>query len=95
MDIREITDLSVANVMWKTINHITPRNVYEKLNWDETERRIRVIEPRLKFTNQDFIVRGCNIWNDLPDMMRENTNLGSFKRQMRTLMKERRQREPD
>ena len=51
-------------------------------------------EPRLQFTEQEFLLRSSRKWNSLPLCLRENENLVSFKKQMKRLLISRRQREP-
>ena len=82
-------------LMWKIIHKKTPSNLNEKLDWDPTTRKIRIKEPRLQFTEQNFMIRSSRDWNNLPDYLRENESLMSFKNKIKLLMHQRRLREPD
>ena len=93
--VNEMVELSTATLLWKIIYKKTPVNMNSKMDWDPTSRKIIYKEPRLKFTDQDFMTRGSRQWNNLPDHIRGNESLVSFKKQMKELMLERRQREPD
>ena len=54
---REMTDISSATLMWKILNNRTPRKFYEELTHNTENMEIDIKEPRLQFTDQDFLLR--------------------------------------
>ena len=95
LDVREMTLNSVGVLMWKIKHMNKPEQLSEKIVWDRVTGLTTVEEPRIQFTNQDFLLRGCNFWNTLPEYMRDNGSLPSFKKQLKLLLLERRQLEPN
>ena len=93
--VKEMTLLSSTTLLWKMINKNTPRRLSEELDIDRTTLLFTIKEPRLQFTRQNFIYRASKEWNTLPDNIRQNRNIGSFKNQMKTWVKEQRTKEPD
>ena len=95
LTIREMTTTNSATIMWKLINQKKPLKITERLEIDETEKKIRINEPRLLFSEQNFTVRASREWNCIPDQIRMNMKLNSFKRQMKSWVKQKRTQEPD
>ena len=95
LDIEEMTLHSVGVLMCKLINKRTPLQLFEKISWDANTNQIFINEPRIQFSNQEFLLRGCRLWNELPEHMRDGLELSCFKRQFKSWLMERRQLEPD
>ena len=93
--IQEMSQISTATQVWKIINMNTPRRMSRNMSWDPVTKLIDTSEPRIQFTRQGFKYRASCNWNLLPESIRTNSNLGSFKRQIKALMKEQRQIPPD
>ena len=85
-NIEEMTQISLATILWKIIYMKTQKNLHRILDWDPAERKISINVPRLQFTDQDFLIRSSRDWTELPACMRGNENLVSFKKQMKCLM---------
>ena len=69
--------------------------ITEKLDIDRTNMMIKISEPRLKFTEQEFTLKASREWNRYPDYIRHNNKLGSFKKQTKEWIKLQRHKEPD
>ena len=92
--VQEMSIISSVTQVWKMINLGTPRSLAESLNWNAQNKEIDVQEPRLIFTKQNFKFRASSHWNNLPESLRTNQNLGSFKRQLKVWIKEQRELRP-
>ena len=79
----------------KMIHLEKPLKVSEKLEIDRTTMKIKIKEPRLLFTEQNFTTRASRDWNRMPESIRTNNKLTSFKKQVKGWVKERRGTEPD
>ena len=95
LTIQELTVQNSATVMWKMIYHSRPLKIAEKLDIDRQTMKIRITEPRLIFTEHNFNLRASRDWNLMPDRIRMNDKLTSFKRQVKSWIIERRDKEPD
>ena len=93
--IKEMTKLNTATLTWKLLNMKNPTKLSLKLQHDTQNMKIEITEIRIQFTRQNFMYRARNEWNSIPDYIRMNGNLGSLKKQMKSWIKERRDREPD
>ena len=93
MDVEEMTKYSVGILMWKIIKNRTPVQLFEKIYWND--ELIVEENPRINFTRQDFMMRGNKMWNELPAHLKDGLSLPAFKKQLRILIIERRQLEPD
>ena len=95
MTIKEMTITNSVTLMWKLIYMDRPRKVAEKLNVDRTDMIIRIREPRLLFSEQNFTTRASRDWNSMPEHIRTNKKLTSFKRQVKDWVKQLREIAPD
>ena len=95
LSVKEMNKLSNVTIIWKTINNRTPSNIADKLVWDRATKNIHIQEPRLQFSKMNFVYKASHDWNSLPDIMKNNGNIGNFKRQVKVWIKDQRTRPPD
>ena len=95
MSIQEMTKIHTSTILWKAINLRTPSNLHEQIVLDPTNGKIILQEARLQFTSNKFSIRASENWNNLPQHLRENMSLGSFKKNIKIWLKEQRVRPPD
>ena len=74
--------------MWKTIWWKIPMYMDEKIQ-RRPENKIETTPPRLLLTARSYRWTTVNNWNKMPRMLREEDNLVTFKRQLKTWMLER------
>ena len=90
-----MTKLHSATILWKLINLGTPKSLAKSTKWDTQTKLFVTNDTRLKFTRQNFNHKACNDWNEIPSYIREIKNVGSFKRNMKSWIKEQRPQMPD
>ena len=61
--IKEMSKLQSATILWKAVNLKTPRNMYERLNWNELTSNFNMTEPRINITKNNYLYRACKEWN--------------------------------
>ena len=93
--ILELSSLSSATLLWKTVNMKTPRKLHDNLTWDSTTLKFTLKNARIDFSKSNFTYRACNEWNSIPDHIRTLKNISRFKTQMKKWTKERRPKMPD
>ena len=86
LDVGEMTKYSLGILMWKTIKNKTPIQLYEKIKWNENTGQIEIANPRINFTNQDCLLRGSRLWNEIPDQMKDIPSLQRFKKQWKEMI---------
>ena len=72
-----------------------PSRITSRLDYDPQNSKFNTSPPRLQFARQNFIFRAAQDWNLLPDDLRHNQSVGSFKRHLRKWIKDQRTAEPD
>ena len=92
--ITELTDISSATLIWKLIHLDKPWNIRRKMKLDNETMKFTITEPRINFTEQNFKLRASRKWNSLPDYIRTNNILSSFKRQIKEWIKLGRHKDP-
>ena len=94
--IKEMAKLSNATILWKIINHRTPKNLHDSLKWDNQTLDFELSEPRIDFTKSCFKYRACRDWNEIPTVIRNIGNISNFKKHMKMWTKSTRPRpDPD
>ena len=93
--VEEMTRLSAATIIWKTINMGTPGNLAESLKWNEETLEMEICPARINFTRKKFTHREAVWWNEIPTEIRKIKTIGSFKRKIKGWIKGRRNRMPD
>ena len=53
--------------MWKLLYLEKPANIHKKLDIERQEMTIRITEPRIQLTEQDFLLRASRKWNTIPE----------------------------
>ena len=74
--------------MWKTIWWKNPIYLDKKIQ-RLPNNKISTAAPRLQLTARTYRWITVQNWNRMPDMLREEDNIGAFKRQLKTWMMER------
>ena len=69
--VEEMTRLSAATIIWKTINMGTPGNLSESLKWNVETLEMEIIPTRINFTRQKFTHRESAWWNEIPIEIRK------------------------
>ena len=95
LTIQEMILTNKSTIMWKMLHKDRPCKVASKLEVDRSNMTIRILEPRIMFTEHNFTLRASRDWNRLPDFIRNNDKLQSFKKQVKKWVKEQRHLEPD
>ena len=90
MTIDEMTLMNSATLMWKILNLRKPLKIAEKIDLERQRMWINNTEPRIKFTEHNFTVRASRDWNLMPEYIRTNNKLTSFKKQVKRWIIERR-----
>ena len=65
-------------LLWKILRRRSPRSMTEKFTIDETGT-VKTTRPRLVNTESSFRWRTIGTWNRLPESIRQETELKSFK----------------
>ena len=95
LSIPEMSKMSTATQLWKVIYLNTPKRMSEQLSWNNETKLIATREPRLLFSRQNFNFRATTNWNTIPEAIRTNKNLSSFKKQMKQWIIDQRLRPPE
>ena len=95
LNVKEMTTQNSMTLMWKILYMEIPSRLSRRLDYDRSSMKLRTMETRLQFTKQNFLHRASLEWNKLPDELRLNGNLGSFKKQLKNWIKSRRPPDPD
>ena len=94
LSIREMTNYHSLVLMWKTVHRKRPKTMHKILQLD-MDNKIQNPKPRLQFSSRTYRHRTSVEWNTLPEDIRNKPTLGSYKRTLKTWIKERRQQTPD
>ena len=94
MSIKELTTYHTTLQLWNTIRLKRPLVMTEKITIDN-EDKTYTPEPRLQFTRNGYRCRAVESWNQLPPDLRGQHRLPTFKKNLRSWIKERRDKEPD
>ena len=76
--------------LWKVLKAGKPEYLNRKF-YTESEDLITTTTPRIQFTTNCYRWRMTEQWNQLPQSLRENNTLNSFKKQLKTWILEQRQ----
>ena len=88
--IREMIRISTVTQIWKMVHLGKPQRPLER--WQINEKlEIAVDPPRLQHSKRCFRWRGSREWNLLPEELRENRSLYSFKKNLKKYIKQQRQ----
>ena len=85
MFVEEMTRLHSLVTMWKLVNSGKPPQLMERMTITE-DRKLDTVRPRLITTENYFRWRTRNHWNELPQYLREETRLIPFKKQLKKLI---------
>ena len=94
LSIEEMTMVNSVTIIWNMINVQKPKRMSDKINLDQITNEITLKEPRIQFTRQNFLYRASCKWNSLPEIIRSKKNRGSFKKQVKSWVREQRSRKP-
>ena len=82
LDIDQLRAQSTLLHVWKTVNWNVPCYMRELITI-EPNLMIATSIPRLQIVENSFRCESVRLWNLLPDLLRQETNLGRFKSGMR------------
>ena len=71
-------------VVYKVRLNNTPEYLANKLKNDSRNGRIVIQNTDLSLAQKSFVIRGSNNWNSLPEHIRSQKKIGSFKKQVKT-----------
>ena len=80
--------------IWKTLYSKKPEYLYEKLITDD-EDDLRTTEPRLQLTEGSFRWKAVKDWRMLPENVRKQDKLRTFKKELKLWLQDRRNIDPD
>ena len=75
-------------VVYKVRLNNTPEYLANKLKNDSRNGRIVIQNTHLSLAQKSFVIRGSNNWNSLPEHIRSQKKIGSFKKQVKTWIRE-------
>ena len=93
LDIREMIEYQSTIQLWKILKYKTPVYMYNQFEVTD-DFKINTTNPRLQMTARCFRWKMIEIWNNLPDWMRDENKISSFKKQLRISIMERRPPDP-
>ena len=93
LTIKELIGYHSLVSMWSIVNRKIPEQVYDIIIINE-DRTISTTKARLLIVSKGFRWRTVPKWNCLPDVTRHNSAIGSFKKQVKTWIKQQRQINP-
>ena len=91
---KEMVRIQSLTMIWKLINIEKPEILREKIVVED-DLHLTSRTPRLKFTENSFLIKSIKIWNDTPLEIRQMKSLPTFKRHIDKWIKEMRDKEPD
>ena len=94
MSMTELIEYHSLMHLWKILKLKTPVRMFEEYSITE-DYTISTTQPRLQLTASSFKWRMTDKWNSLPVFMRTEKKLLTFKKQLKTIITERRPPEPD
>ena len=89
LDVRELTEYFSTIQLWKVLRWNVPAYMEEKFQFIE-DSKVWTKSPRLKLTREAWRCQSVEKWNLLPEYLRTELNLKSFKLQLKRFIKERR-----
>ena len=86
LDIENLTTYHSMLYTWKSYRMGTPYYLTERIQ-NSPDDRLSTKRPRLLLTARSFRWNSVITWNSLPDDLRQETNLKRFKKQLKTLLR--------
>ena len=94
LTVRELTEYHSMTTLWRATRWNTPVYLRDRLE-DDVNGIMVTKPPRLLLTREAFRCNSVNSWNNLPMEIRTEDNLGRFKRNLKTWLKDRRREGPE
>ena len=94
LTIREQLRVATAVLAWKQVYLGKPGRLMNRMTTNEN-KEIEVQDCRLQFSKDCYRWRAAQVWNDLPQNLREMSSLPRFKIHVKKLQKTLRTRPPD